>query len=261
MVKIPIIFLLSIFCFSCLGQVKKIVSKNDLIIRNILDSYKKIQIFERKNEEVNSGNYEDSINKYNYVFSNLLLSPQFRKLGNVDLKETAEKSGLKITTSKDKKLKVVSWQVFEFSPTPMCSNLMLFDNKSQIISLNGTSEKDFGENIQNDTIIDLRIKNKPYYILIGSNKCGSLCIQELASLYSIVDGKLIKCSKAFFDGNRYSDDIEFDYLINENLKNEPSFKIDKLELISPVFNDSKTEIIGTKKYQISSSLKKAIRNS
>lgn len=251
MKEVSIVFLLSILCFTCLGQVKKTISKNTELTKKILVTYKKIQRFENKYEESNSDNYEDSINKYNYIFSNLLSNPQFIKLDYSDLKTIAEKSGMKISLSKDQKLKIVSWQVFESSPTPMCSNLILFDMKSKILSLNGTGDKDFGDNIQNDTIIDIVIKNKPYYILIGSNKCGNLCIQELASLYSIFNGKLTKCSKVFFDGKEYSDDVTFDYLINENIKTEPSFQIDNLKLISPVLNNSRTQIIGTKKYQIS----------
>jgi len=251
MIKIAIVLLLSSNCFTCLAQMTKSKINKSAWVNKILECYKKKEIFEYKYEKRNSDNYVDSINKYNYALSSLLSSSYVRKLSYPELRTIAKKTTLKLIISKDLNLRILSWKAFEFSPTQMCSNLMLFADKSKLISLNGAGDQDFGENIQFNKIIDLKIKNKTYYLVIGANQCGNLCIQKLATIYSIVKDDLIKCTRTFFDGNVYSDKIEFNYLINDKLKNEPIFRVNNLELLTPIFNEYKTQILGTKKYQIS----------
>jgi hypothetical protein len=224
--------------------------KEQLLVKKIISTYSKIQIFENEYEKSNSDEYQDSINQYNYRLFQFLSDKKFSKLNRSDLKRIVEKTQIIIKISNDNRLVLVSWHVFDFYPIPMCSNIVFFDGKVKLMSLNGTANNDFGDNIQNDTIYKITLKSKPFYILMGSNKCGNLCIQEMASMYSISNGNLVKCINSFFDGKNYLTDVQFDYLINSEMKIEPNFQIQNSQLIRPIFNEDKTKIVGSKRFTI-----------
>lgn len=245
-----IFFTLMMTFFNSFCQTKKVSNKEQLLVRNIISTYSKIQIFENKYEKSSLDEYQDSINKYNYCLFQFLSDKNFIKLNKSDFKRIVEKTEIKINVSDDNRLILISWHVFNLYPIPMCSNVMFFDGKAKIISLNGTENNDFGDNIQNDRIYKITLKNIPFYILIGSNKCGNLCVQEMASMYSISNERVVKCLNSFFDGENYLTDIQFDYLINSEMKIEPNFQIQNNQLICPIFNEYKTKIIGSKPFKI-----------
>lgn len=221
------------------------------LVEEIILTYNKMQVFENKIAENNLDEYEDSITKENFHLVQLFSNKQFNVLDSALLKRIRKLTGIKIILSRDNSLIIVSWGVFNSYPIPLYSNLVFLKGKIKIISLNGTgTENDFGDNIQIDTVCIIHIKTMPYYILIGSNKCGNLCIEERASLYRISNGEIIKSSNSFFDGKKYFNDIRFNYLINDFTKVEPVFLVQNTSLISPLFNKDKTKVIGNKKYKI-----------
>lgn len=236
--------------FNSFCQTKKASDKKQPLVRKIIATYSKIQIFENEYEKSSLDEYQDSIKKYNYCLFQFLSDKKFSKLNKSDFKIIVEQTEIKINVSDDNRLVLVSWHVFDLYPIRMCSNVMFFDGKTKIISLNGTDNNDFGDNIQNDRIYQITLKDNPFYILIGSNKCGNLCIQEMASMYSISNGSIVKCVNSFSDGINYLTDIQFDYLINNEMKLEPNFQIRNNELISPIFNEDRTKIVGSKRFKI-----------
>lgn len=217
----------------------------------IITTYNKIQVLDSAYRFNNLDEYEDSISKTNYSLVQLLLDKNFSRLSKSDVNVIKEKTEIKFLYSKDKRVLLLSWCVFASYQIPLCSDIVFFDGTSKIIALNGTGEdNDFGENIQIDSIYQIKLKNKFFYIMAGSNKCGNLCITQNASLYSVIKGRIVNCSRSFFDGKNYFDNVQFDYLVNENIKTFPTFKIEKLQLICPRFNKSKTKVIGSQKYSI-----------
>ena len=253
--KKAIFFILIINSFNSFSQESPVMTKKHLVEEIIL-TYNKMQVFENKFEESNSDEYEDSITKENFYLVQLFSNKQFDVSDSSLLKRIREQTGIKIILSKDYSLVIVSWGAFNSYPIPLCSNLIFFKGKIKIISLNGTgTENDFGDNIQIDTVCTIHIKARPYYILIGSNKCGNLCIEERASLYRISNGEIIKSSNSFFDGKKYFNDIRFNYLINDLTKVEPVFLVQNTSLISPLFNKDKTKVTGNKKYKIMETVK------
>lgn len=231
------------------GQ-KKVFVKRSGLINRILLAYNRIEEFE--DEKTNSDKYADSIRKYNNILSFIFSSPEFKGLKKSDLKKIEDSTEIKILSSTDKKLKVVSWCIFDFYPTPLCSSIIVPNNtiKSKIISFNENGNNDFGNNVQIDTIVEMTSKGVAYYFLFGSNKCGNLCIQRIASGYSTYDGYVKKCSKVFYDDKNYFDDVEFNYLLSEKIKSEPTFQIRSNKLICPLFNDDRTKEISSKAYKI-----------
>lgn len=254
--KKTIFSILIIISFKGFSQNISITTPKQLVEEIIL-SYNKIQILENRFEESKSDEYEDSITKENFYLVKLFSNKQLDMSDNSLLKRIKNNTDIKIILSKDNNIVIASWVVFNSYPIPLCSNLVFFKQEMKIISLNGTgTENDFGDNFQIDTVLTTNIKSRPYYIFIGYNKCGDLCIEERASLYRIKNDKeIIKSINSFFDGKKYFDDIHFDYLINEFTKTEPSFILLNTSLISPIFNKDKTKVIGQKKYRIIGSRK------
>ncbi len=233
------------------GQ-KKVFVKSFALINRIFIAYSRMEKFEDLDENTNSNNYADSIRRYNNILSFIFSSPEFKDLKKADLNKIEDSTEIKILVSADKKLKVVSWCIFDFYPTPLCSSIMVPNGiiKSKIISFNENSKMDFGNNVQIDTIVEITSKRIPYYFLFGSNKCGNLCVQRIASGYSIFDGSIRKCSNIFYDGKNYFDDVEFNYLLSEKIKPDPTFQIQSKQLICPFFNDDRTKETGSKSYKI-----------
>lgn len=249
-----ILFLiLVIHSFESSSQCPSDIFNNRLLVNKIISAYKKIQLFENKFAGSNSDEYEDSISIANDALVKLFSKKSAGKLCKSDLLQIKANTGIKIVFSNDKKITVVSWRVFESYEIPMCSNFIFYNGTAKAVSLNGTEDSDFGDNIQNDKILQVKLKDKACYILTGSNKCGNLCILEMASLYFISNGSIKKCSNSFFDGKKYFDDVQFDYLINEKMKVEPSFKIQAKKLVYPTFNADNDIIVGSNGLEITCS--------
>lgn len=230
-------------------------NKANPLVEKIISTYDAIQTFEKVAESSNSSDYEDSINYHNNLLFHLLSDKKFSDLDESDFNRIESETSVKIVFNTDRRLMLVSWQVFNFYSTPMCSNLLFFNGEVKGISLNGAGDdNDFGENIQYDKIYEVPLKhNVVDYVITGSNKCGNLCIQKKASLYSIFNGKIYKCQNSFIDGEKHITDIQFDFLVNEYIKFDPTFKIENQEIIYPVFNEEKTKMIGSKIIKIKTS--------
>ncbi len=220
------------------------------LLKRIISTDNQIQKFETKYETSHSEHYEDYIRKYNYQLSRLLLKIG-REMHNKNfLHQIAKKTDIKYCKSKDDVLTIFSWSVFNSIPNPSCSNVAFIGSKPIMLSMNGTVNNDFGQNIQIDTIIDIRAESKFDYLLIGSNKCDNLCVQQIASVYSISHSNLSKCDSAFYDGQEYLNDLEFDYLLNNLIKTEPHFEKNDNSIKCPIFNDDRTKLIKNKIYKI-----------
>jgi hypothetical protein len=221
-----------------------------IFVENIISTYIKIKDFERKYDELDLHEYEDSIMIYNLHLSEFFLNKKIIKLSIDEAKTIKENTEIEIVFSGDKKLQLVSWGVFSFFPIPLCTSLLIYGGRAEIISLNGTLLNDFGYNIQYEKIHDFKFNNRSYYLLTGSNKCVNLCIEKIMSMYFIHDGKMTKCVNSFIDGKKSMNDLMFDYLINQYTKSQPAFQIQGKSIICPIFNSAKTKVIGNKKIRI-----------
>jgi hypothetical protein len=225
--------------------------KDSDFIKKFLITYNLVQKFDLLFEKSGTEKMVDSIKKYNRILTSMFLSSEFGLLTDSDLSEISKLTDVNICNSQDKRLKVISWCVFLSQPNPTCSSIVFYNgNLAKKISINQNDDGDFGNNVQNDTVIDFLFKGNVYYVLFGVNKCGNLCIQKMASIYSVLNGSIVKCLRAFYDGKDYLDDAEFNYVLNDEIRNEPSFRIEKRELVCPVFNDRRTKQIGEKRYKI-----------
>ena len=225
--------------------------ENSIFIKRLLMTYNKVQKFDLLFEKTETEKIVDSIQKYNRTLTSMFLSSGFCLLKDSDLSKISKLTDIRICNSQDKKLKVVSWCVFFSQPNPSCSSIAFYNGHlAKKISINENSDDDFGDNVQTDTVVDVLLKGRVYYVLSGSNKCGNLCIQNMASIYSVSNGSIVKCSHFFYDGKDYLDDVEFNYVLNDEIENEPSFRIENGELICPVFNETRIKQIGSKKYKI-----------
>jgi hypothetical protein len=167
-----------------------------------------------------------------------------------DKRKLKDSTGITISQSENQKINVFSWCVFEDTPAPLCSNIATSENgKPVVLSCNGSSF-DNGYNIRIDTIIRLVNEEKASYLLIGSNRCGNLCLDYLAALYSLHAGAITERQKCFYDGKNYSDEVEFNYLVNEKIKSEPNFRVKHNLLFCPVFSEDGTRKIGNRSYKI-----------
>jgi hypothetical protein len=234
-------------------EVRNFLGRNtSAIVDKLLSACRSLAQFERlrENDPVRYG--ADSIFVYNKAIADIITNAGFRQLGVSDLKRISDSSKIEILSSKDRKLQIFSWEAENPYPTPpMCSNIAIIDDKTtHVISLNGTGDNDFADNLSIDTIIQLSGSVKTGYLLIGSNKCGNLCEQSEASVYSILNNELKKNPGAFLCSGQYFDDVEFHYLINDKISSEPRFQINDLELTCPLFSGDRTKQSGVKKYKI-----------
>jgi hypothetical protein len=229
---------------------KTLVTAKDRFLTKVFAVYHQINVFEDKFEATHSLHYQDSAIKYNDSLLELLSSENLGSLSLLEQRKLKDSTKITISQSKDQKITVLSWCIFNKSPTAMCSNIAVAENvKPVVLSRNG-STVDSGYNIQVDTIIKLVYKERPLYLLIGSNKCGNLCLDYLAALYSLNKGIITSKQEAFYDGKNYSDEVLFNYLINEKIKSEPKFQVKHNLLVCPIFSDDRTKKIGNKTYKI-----------
>ncbi len=246
-----LLFLLLVIVFNGFCQEKHQNKINADVINHFFTTYNSMRNFEYKYAENASSDLENSIIEYNSKLCTIIKSPEFSSLDDEAIKKIADSTEAKFIKSNDNKLKMFSWGVFESLQIPFYSNLLMSNNtRSNMISRNSNDNNDFGENVQYDSIIDITIQNKSYYVLLGSNKCGNLCLYKTASVYSIIDFAIVKCINVFFDGKNYLSDIKFDYLINENIKAEPAFSLKNNQIECPVFNNDKTRLTGTVLYNL-----------
>ncbi|HTE33504.1 MAG TPA: hypothetical protein VK666_24145 [Chryseolinea sp.] len=248
MKRLAIFFFCSISTH-CFSQNEKGKAGDPSLSGKVIQAYMSIEKFEQKFEQSNQTEDQDSVISYNKIFSNLLLSPELRELNNIELKQLAKATGVKISLSKDKKLRILSWSILNLTANPPCNNIAIVDNgSSELIPANGNAEE-FGPSIQIDSISQV-IGQRGLYILMGSNKCALLCIRKTVSLYKLQEASISKVSRCFFDGKLYSDDVEFSYFMNEQQKAEPYFKIRDRKLLCPIFNEQKTRQVGVKDFSI-----------
>jgi hypothetical protein len=243
--RIIISLILIIQSITTFSQSSKYVFNKQSLVEKIISVYKTIEAFENKYAGGRADNYEDSLNIANYSLMQLFSDKWAAKLSESDFKQIKAKTEIKILFSADNKITVISWCIFKSYQTPMCSNLIFYNGKTKVVSLNGAGDNDFGENVQTDKIFQVKFNDKTCYILTASNKCGNLCVQEMASLYFISNENIKKCSDSFFDGKKYFSDIQFDYLINDKIKVEPAFKIQGKRLVYPKFNKRNDKIMGS----------------
>jgi len=225
--------------------------KSTSLVNKIIYTWSKVSDFNTQSINVldTSDDIEDSLTKYNTTLSLLISSSEFSFLNSSDLQKIIDSTDIKVIISKDAKLKAISWMINNDLPEPTCCNVFILGTrKPQIISIGGTTGQDFGINVQLNKIIDVSLKNKTFYLLIGSNKCGNLCIEKLASLYVVSDSLIVKCPKAFLSGTKYLDEVKFEYSLNG--EKEPSFHVINTKLISPIFDRNKEKIVGNKVYEI-----------
>jgi hypothetical protein len=220
-------------------------------IQKLRHTCSRIQHFENAYGVSADKNMEDSIKKYNRRLRELLSGTDFLLLSDADRQKIPISMGIKISRSQDKRISMVSWCIFYDQPVRACSAIAMWDvNRNKIISSTEMGDRDVGNNIGNDTIIDISLDGRTYYVLVGSNKCGNLCVDEIASVYTFQHGEFVKCTRAFFDGKEYADDVEFNYKLTNKLGSEPSFRIGNDFLICPVFDEFHEVKTDEKKYRI-----------
>lgn len=246
-----ITILLLVLSIACKGQPESKTPKQISIADTVILIDQRIQDFESTPDTSSTVSFEDSIKRYNSILLRIISSSEFRLLRESDLQKISDLSNLQISKSRDRKLIVVSWCVFNQYPSPSCSRVLIAGKTSEIISSNGSDGDEFGDNVQNDSIVQLFSSDgKSSYVLLGSNKCGNLCIHQMASVYNVNKGKIFKRTKVFYDGKISIDDVEFDYLINDQIKIEPRFTVKDNILTSPLFKADKSGVEGKKSYKI-----------
>lgn len=242
--RIIIPLILMIQSINTFSQNSEYIYNKQSLVEKIISVYKTIETFENKYAGGRVDKYEDSLNIANYYLMQLFSDKWAAKLSDSDFKQIKANTEIKILFSMDMKVAVITWSIFNSYQIPMCSNIIFYNGNTMAVSLNGAGDSDFGENVQTDKILQIKLNDKTCYILTGSNKCGNLCIQEIASLYYISYGNIKKCSNSFFNGKKYFSDIKFDYQINDKIKVEPEFKIQGNSLVYPKFNKGNDKIIG-----------------
>ena len=222
------------------------------LVTRLISLYKKLDRFDIRYRDFHEERYADSVEKYNTRFSKLITSPGMTHLTPADWRRLTMSTGLTVTSSGDGQLQIVSWSLENPYPTPAyCSNVVFAGSRQPIPgSINGGSDDDLGDNILTDTIIDIRLQGQPYYLVFGSNKCGTLCELEVASLYRLSDKEIIRCDSAFYDDSVYSSEVSFDYHFSDELKFDPAFSLKENVLTCPVFDEDGLKQIGTKQYRL-----------
>jgi hypothetical protein len=205
--------------------------------------------FDVRYRDFHQERYADSVEKYNTRFFKLITSPGMTHLTPADWRQLTMSTDLKITSSGDGQLQIVSWLLESPYPTPAnCSNVVFAGGRQP-----STGSADGGPiegDVLTDTIIDVRLQGQPYYLVFGSNKCGALCELEVASLYRLTDKEIIRCDSAFYDDSAYSSEVSFDYRLDGDLKPDPAFAMEGNVLICPVFDEDSRQLIGRKRYRL-----------
>jgi hypothetical protein len=223
------------------------------LLDRVLATYAIVKQFNRQFLDKPDGMLEDSTAKYNSTLARLVADSGFAGLKDAEIQKIESSTGINILLSQDKRLKVAGWRWDNPSPTASyCSTVLLADGKeAKIIALNGGGDKDFGKDISYDTLIQFSSVGRTYYLLTGSNSCGGHCRSRLASIYTISDGKIIKCQGCFSDGKQHLDEIEYAYEDTPELSGDLSIHFYNGKLTVPLFNDRQTRVTGRKTYQIS----------
>lgn len=215
-------------------------------VDSILVTYNRLEGFEK--EFLTEESYEDSIFSANSNLIRLFLKFDRFSLHDSIIEQIEAGSKISFAISEDRKCICVSWPVFNSYPTPMFSRIIFYEGQKKVLSQNGTGDNDFGENVDAYKVTLATNKGQTHCILLGSNKCGNICVRELAEAYLL--GSDIEESPLFFDGKRNVSRIEFDYLLNDHLDLLTSFEISNNTLLLPLFNFSKTKKVGVRKIKM-----------
>jgi hypothetical protein len=243
-IGVTVILILGVSGFSSRIEVSAFAKK-------IQNTFNTIRHFESIYDSYGMDSVADSVVKYNSELEKELSSSKFGLLDSSDLKYIAKSTEININTSPNKNLMLVSWSVFVNQAIPACSNIIWINHLvPKKLSEDQEGESDFNGDVKFDKILDFNIHDSSYFVVLGTRKCGNLCIMNIIRAFSIGDKLSIKAAKIFYDGNRNFSEVEFSYILNIETRQEPVFRILKDRLICPTFNDTKTKVVGEKVYQI-----------
>jgi len=234
------------------GIAQQSVKPKSRLVIEILETYRKLFEFDNIYDGLKE-NISDSIDRYNSALISLISDPAFGLLKDSDYRSISKSTDLIIQFSQDKRILLVSWRVLVNLPQQSCFNILWIAGKaSSVSSMKTDSENHYENSVQVDKIVDFNLRGKTYYMLMGSNRCGNLCIKEMVSSFDISNHGKLNPAGIFYDGKKYSQELGFDYVLNEEIKVEPEFLIKGDELTCPLFNEHRTKIVGSKRYKISS---------
>jgi hypothetical protein len=243
------VIFLFVMGFSLSGNSQTKSVSNPVLTGKIVKTFNVMRKFEGLFEKIQSEEIEDSVKKLDAYLVSLFSDSVFISLNKSDSLTIIRSTDIMITTSQDKKMTVFSWRVFINQPSQQYSNVSWIRiNKSACLFRN--LDKGFDLEVQVDAIRDVVFNSKVLYIVTGSIRCGNLCIIEEALVFSIQKDGLISCKKCLFDGVKYFDKVEFNYVLSDEIKDEPRFLIRNKQLVSPRINEQGTKIIGKKEFAI-----------
>ena len=249
------IVLAILILFSISGIAQRRSQPGSRSVKEILETYKKLFEFDKSYDGLKE-NVGDSIEKYNRALILLISAPAFGLLKGSDYNIISKSTDITIQFSQDKKLMLVSWSTLFYLPHQVCFNILWIDGKAtNISSMKVDSDGDYENYVQVNKIVDFNLRGRVYYIFMGSNRCGNLCIQEMISAFYIGINSKLNPAGIFYDGKKCNQELGFDYILNEDTKEEPAFLIKEDELICPIFNEHRTKVTGSRKYKIRSEIK------
>jgi len=222
-----ILFSLLPFLFSCINQKRDAIYKNEYC--QIATQISDLEVNYNENDS-NSFLITDSVDNLNDVLKEQILKKNIKDIN----KKCLERNGFMLYTIDN--ISILEWSTFEGTNFPRVTNVLFINGKSYDIT----------------PLFDLRIesfkKYKDGYILIGSIKCGNLCITNKTISFKIINNTIILNS--FVDETSKKKEIVFNYYLNIEIKNNLSFKVKKDSIVCPLLNKDKTKVIGEKMYYI-----------
>lgn len=206
-----------------------------------------------QNKRVNS--FE---NKLNYLNKEIVksISENYQYFDSIDNLEITSKTDIRISKTRDKKLYFYSWDTGLDNRIPNYNNLLCYNlnGKKNVIQYSGFfNGKQVGENLAIDSIYNVIINNKVFYLIARSNKCSiGTCVYCTLTACEIVGDSLIYNVKLFHDSSICTDKLQFEYYINTYIENDLRFEVDEIKkcVYLPLFDLDKTKIIGRKQYSI-----------
>src|SRR5690242_5089824 len=100
-------------------------NKNNLFIGKIISTYETIGDLYDRYEKDHTQGLVDSIFSYNDRLFDLILSANSNDISYKDWKKVQDSTDIKIVTSQDKKLVIITWSVLYDLPNPSCSNIAI----------------------------------------------------------------------------------------------------------------------------------------
>jgi hypothetical protein len=236
--------------FSISGTAQQRAQPVSRLVKEILKTYRKLFEFDNTYDGLKE-NVGDSIDKYNSALISLISAPAFGVLKDSDYNSISKSTDIAIQFSQDKKLMVVSWRVLYNIPNQECINILWIGGKATSANaMKVDTEEEFANNVQVEKIVDFNLRGRVYYLLMGSKRIGNLDILEMISAFYITNNDKFNPASIFYDGKKYYQELGFDYILNVDIKEEPSFLIKGDELTCPTFNEYRTIVTGSKRYKI-----------